>query len=245
MLRSIRREYMFMYFDMYPKGVTDTFGIHVRYIRIHQDTCILGASLVSRWLARWIHIGIYIKIHVSWTLHQDTTRYTEIQNQDTCGIHTGYILKYIPFECIQRGTYLSDTRYMRVTCICKGDQPIKIHARYMGRELIINVIYQGYMMKISNASRERCILYEGDMRDTCGIHAWIHVSSEAIKIHAGYIRNTCKIHAGYMWYTYHSGVWGNASMHHREQRTYQATHVRAPAQEAEEGRCSGSCSEGA
>ena len=148
MLRSIRREYMFMYFDMYPKGVTDTFGIHVRYIRIHQDTCILGASLVSRWLARWIHIGIYVKIHVSWTLHQDTIRYTEIQNQDTCGIHTGYILKYIPFECIQRGTYLSDTRYMRDTCICKGDQPIKIHlARYMGRELIINVIYQGYMMK--------------------------------------------------------------------------------------------------
>ena len=74
--------------------------------------------------------------------------YTEIQNHDTCGIHMGYILKYIPLERIQRGTYLSDTRYMRDTCICKGDQPIKIHlARYMGRELIINVIYQGYMMK--------------------------------------------------------------------------------------------------
>ena len=80
-------------FDMYPKGVTDTFGIHVRYIRIHQDTCILGASLVSRWLARWIHIGIYIKIHVSWTLHQD--RYNKIHRdtksrymRDTYGIHS-------------------------------------------------------------------------------------------------------------------------------------------------------------
>ena len=146
MLRSIRREYMFMYFDMYPKGVTDTFGIHVRYIRIHQDTCILGASLVSRWLARWIHIGIYVKIHVSWTLHQDTIRYTEIQNQDTCGIHTGYILKYIPFECIQRGTYLSDTRYMRDTCICKGDQPICAQDTCeIGTGINNNVIYQGYM----------------------------------------------------------------------------------------------------
>jgi hypothetical protein len=30
---------------MYPKEVTDTLGIHVRYIKI-QDTCILGASLM-------------------------------------------------------------------------------------------------------------------------------------------------------------------------------------------------------
>ena len=32
------------------------------------------------------------------------------------------------------------------------------------------------------------------MQDTCGIH----VSSEVIKIHAGYMRDTCGIHAGYM-----------------------------------------------
>ena len=33
------------------------------------------------------------------------------------------------------------------------------------------------------------------MRDTCEIH----VSSEVIKIHAGYMRNTCGIHRGYMY----------------------------------------------
>jgi hypothetical protein len=32
------------------------------------------------------------------------------------------------------------------------------------------------------------------MRDTCEIH----VSSEVIKIHAGYMRNTCGIHAGHV-----------------------------------------------
>ena len=36
------------------------------------------------------------------------------------------------------------------------------------------------------------------MQNTCGIH----VSSEVIKIHLGYMRNTCGIHVGYMWDTY-------------------------------------------
>ena len=47
------------------------------------------------------------------------------------------------------------------------------------------------------------------MRDTCKIHAryiGIHVSSEAIKIHAGYMWDTCGIHAGYMRDTYLGGL---------------------------------------
>jgi hypothetical protein len=47
----------------------------------------------------------------------------------------GYILKYIPLECIQRGTYLRcriHAGYMRYTCICKGDQDtFGIHPKYM------------------------------------------------------------------------------------------------------------------
>jgi hypothetical protein len=40
------------------------------------------------------------------------------------------------------------------------------------------------------------------MQDTCEIH----VSSEVIKIHAEYMRNTCGIHAGYMRDTYLGGL---------------------------------------
>jgi hypothetical protein len=59
-----------------------------------------------------VYLGLFIVIH------HDTSRYI-------CGIHMGYILKYIPLECIQRGTYLRcriHAGYMRDTCICKGDQ---------------------------------------------------------------------------------------------------------------------------
>jgi hypothetical protein len=52
------------------------------------------------------------------------------------------------------------------------------------------------------------------MRDTCEIHVSSLVSSEVIKIHAGYMRNTCGIHAGYMRDTYLRGlgrVWGYPS----------------------------------
>jgi hypothetical protein len=48
------------------------------------------------------------------------------------------------------------------------------------------------------------------MQDTCEIH----VSSEVIKIHAEYMRNTCGIHARYMQDTCGtriSGVWGYPS----------------------------------
>ena len=89
------REYMYLdilhVFHTYPKRVQDTFwDTH----QIHQDTCILGASLVSH----WIHVRIHQDTCISWTLHQDTSGYTEIQNHDTCildGIHAGYNLKRI------------------------------------------------------------------------------------------------------------------------------------------------------
>ena len=55
------------------------------------------------------------------------------------------------------------------------------------------------------------------MQDTCGIH----VSSEAIKIHAGYMRDTFGIHAGYVSW----GLGGMYRCHHGEERTYEATHV--------------------
>jgi hypothetical protein len=56
----------------------------------------------------------------------------------------GYILKYIPLECIQRGTYLRfriHAGYMRDTCICKGDQDtFGIHPKYMMRYMYLKCI---------------------------------------------------------------------------------------------------------
>ena len=45
-------------------------------------------AAAKEWHSRSIpahqYISGYIKIHVSWNLHHDTSRYTEIQNHDTC-----------------------------------------------------------------------------------------------------------------------------------------------------------------
>jgi hypothetical protein len=43
-----------MYFDMYPKGVQDTFGIHVRYITrymylAHLQKLYISAALFTNW----------------------------------------------------------------------------------------------------------------------------------------------------------------------------------------------------
>ena len=54
---------------MYPKEVTDTFGIHVRYIKIH-----VSCALV---LAPWCHLGYisgYVYPRLFITIHQDTPR---------------------------------------------------------------------------------------------------------------------------------------------------------------------------
>jgi hypothetical protein len=80
-----------------------------------------------------VYLGLFI------TIHHDTSRYIHV-----CGIHMGYILKYIPLECIQRGTYLRcriHAGYMRDTCICKGDQDtFGIHPKYMMRYMYLKCI---------------------------------------------------------------------------------------------------------
>ena len=58
-------------FYTYPKRVQDTFwDTH----RIHQDTCILGASLVSHW--------IHVRIHQDTCIFDSSSRYIRI-HQDT------------------------------------------------------------------------------------------------------------------------------------------------------------------
>ena len=149
-------------------------------------------------------------IHVSWNLHRDTSRYKITihvygrntfrvhdgihvsqmhperhvsEMQDTCGIHVGYMYPE------RQSRYMLDT--------------LGIHARYMQDTCI------------SNASREMyliCRRHAGDMRDTCGDTCRIHLSSEAITIHTGYIRDSCEIHAKYMRDTYLGCQGGNVSM---------------------------------
>ena len=55
--------------------------------------------------------------------------------RDTCGILPRYILGYMYFKCILRGTYLRcriHAGYKQDTCICKGNQDTcGIHPRYM------------------------------------------------------------------------------------------------------------------
>ena len=128
-------------FCMYFTRIPNESKIHLGYTsmlthQIHQDTCtcILLASLVSHWYHTG-YISGYIRIRVSWTLHHDTSgyMYTEKKNRDTCildGIHDGYNLKcsiprMIERMYLQRGMYLKckiHTRYIRDTCICRGDQ---------------------------------------------------------------------------------------------------------------------------
>jgi len=128
---------------LYPNRVQDTFwDTH----QIHQDTCFLGASLVSH----WIHVRIHQDTCISWTLHQDTSGYTEIQNHDTCildGIHAGYNLKRIPrIYPVRYVTEMQDTceihsRYIRDTCICRGDQDTcGIHLKYIMRYMYLKCI---------------------------------------------------------------------------------------------------------
>ena len=73
-----------IYFTRIPKESK----IHLGYISdLHQDTCILCASLVSH----WIHIKIHqdtprykITIHVSWTIIVTTLQDTIRIHHDTC-----------------------------------------------------------------------------------------------------------------------------------------------------------------
>ena len=108
MLRSIRREYMYLV-NLHVFRLVSHFRRH-RYIwdtcQIHQDTCILGASLVSHWIHIRIHrdtCGIHMRyigkhewIHVSQMPPERDV--SEMQSGyifwETCGIHAGYMYKY-------------------------------------------------------------------------------------------------------------------------------------------------------
>ena len=125
-------------FYTYPIGVQDTFGIHIRYIKIHVS-CSLPMCHTG-------YISGYIRIHVSWNLHRDTSRYkitihVNVRNtfrihdgihvsqmhperhvsemQDTCGIHTGSMQD----TCILRGNHDTYEIHQRFMC--------GIHAEYM------------------------------------------------------------------------------------------------------------------
>ena len=169
-------------FYTYLKRVQDTCRIHIRYIRIHVSYAL-----------PWCHSGYisgYIRIHVSWTLHHDTSRYTEIQNHDTCILDASWR----HFK-IQSG-YIKDTfgihaGSMRDTCICRGS---RIHAGYIHDTCKIN---QGYM-------RDKCIcsgsrIHEGYMRDTSKIHFGIRVSQMYPERYVSEMQDTCGIHARYMY----------------------------------------------
>ena len=131
-----------MYFTRIPNESKIHFGIHIRYIKIHVS-----------WALPWCHTGYmsgYIKIRVSWTLHHDTSGYTGIQNHDTYildGIHAGYNLKRIPrIYPVRYVTEMQDTceihsRYIRDTCICRGDQDTcGIHLKYIMRYMYLKCI---------------------------------------------------------------------------------------------------------
>ena len=95
----------------------------------------------------------------------------------------------------------------------------KIHARYMYLKCIerdvsdmqetceIHILGDMYW-----GNHDTYGIHQRFMRDTCGDTCRIHLSSEAITIHTGYIRDSCEIHAKYMRDTYLGCQGGNVSM---------------------------------
>ena len=129
-----------LYMYTYPKGVQDTYQVHRRYIKIHVSCAI-----------PWCHTGYisrYIRIRVSWILHQDTSGNIRIHRdtksrymylgRDTCGIQSELLTSNVSREVLYV-TEMQDTcnihsGYIRDTCICRGDQDtcrIHVHAAYM------------------------------------------------------------------------------------------------------------------
>ena len=175
-------------FYTYPKRVQDTFwDTH----QIHQDTCILSASLVSHWIHIRIHQDTCIldssSRYILWyiRIHRDTksrymylgcvmTRYVS-EMQDTFGIHARYM-------------YLQGwSRYMRDTSKIHDE----IHVSQMHPE------WEMYLIWI-----ETCGIHARYMRDTCILRG----NQNTCGIHAKYMRDTCGIHAGYMRDTYLGGL---------------------------------------
>ena len=178
MLCYIPREYMYLdilhVFYTYPKPVQDTFwDTH----QIHQDTCICSLPMC--------HTGYttgYIKIHkdtcILDSLSNNTSKYNRIQNhdtcildagymrdtcickgdQDTCGIHPRYMMRYMYLKCIQREMYLIWRRhagYMRDTCeIHVSSEVIKIHAGYMRNTCGIHAGHVSRVFGVSKRGRK-------------------------------------------------------------------------------------------
>jgi len=103
-----------------------------------------------------------ITIHVSWTRHDDTSRY----NQDTSRyMYLGRFVRAALDTHKIRSRYTADTfrihaGYMRDKCICSGS---RIHEGYMRNT---SKIHDG--IHVSQMYLER---YVSEMQDTCGIHA--------------------------------------------------------------------------
>ena len=143
----IPREYMYLdilhVFYTYPKRVQDTFwDTH----QIHQDTCILGASLVSHW--------IHVRIHQDTCILDSSSRYIRI--------HRDTKLRYMYLERVM--TTLQDTiRIHHDTCILDASsEPRWIHTRY-ARDT--QQIHQGY---VSWVQRWQSLPHPG-------AHYWLHL----------------------------------------------------------------------
>ena len=104
----IPREYM--YLDILHVFYTSQneskihFGIHIRYIKIH-----VSFSLP---LCHTGYISGYIRIRVSWTLHQDTSGYTEIRILECTPLYPTCIVNVS--RCVM---------YLRVKLHCSATPP--------------------------------------------------------------------------------------------------------------------------
>ena len=133
-----------MYFVLYPiLGVTDTFGIHVRFIKIH-----------VYWALPWCHTGYisgYIEIHAGYM-------YLQIGNQDTCGIHMRYIGKH---EWIHVSQMPPERDVSEMQSGYIFGETCGIHAGYMYKYHILkgNQDPSGYMQDAHE-------IHEEDVRDT-------------------------------------------------------------------------------
>ena len=126
----------------------------------------------------------YIKIHVSWTLHHDTSRYTEIQNHDTCILDASWCW---------HGLIVSESQVLQV------NELVEMHGS-CPRPLHLLCARPCSCCKVGTPARRNAReIHEGYMRDTCGIHAG-YIRDTCIcrgsRIHEGYMRDTSKIHIG-------------------------------------------------
>ena len=138
-------------FYTYLKRVQDTFRIHIRYIRIHVS-----------YARPWCHSGYisgYIKIHVSLTLHHDTSRYTEIQNHDTCILDASWCW---------HGLIVSESQVLQVNELVEmhGSCPRPLHLLCAPLSLL-----QGRHTCKEERTWDTWRIHARYMRDTCGIHA--------------------------------------------------------------------------